>query len=53
MTIKGKIFAVDDTPASLKLLTERLQTEGYEVRSAISGELALYPATSNPPELIR
>ena len=52
MTIKGKILAVDDTPASLKLLTELLQGEGYEVRSAINGEMALRSATLNPPELI-
>lgn len=48
----GKILAVDDTPASLKLLTNLLKTEGYEVRSAISGELALQSAINNPPELI-
>lgn len=48
----GKILAVDDTPAALKLLTELLQAEGYEVRSAINGELALHSAISNPPELI-
>ena len=47
-----KILAVDDTPAALKLLTELLQAEGYEVRSAINGELALHSAISNPPELI-
>jgi putative nucleotidyltransferase with HDIG domain len=52
MTDKGHILAVDDTPASLKLLTDILKTEGYEVRSAISGELALNAAISNPPELI-
>jgi response regulator RpfG family c-di-GMP phosphodiesterase len=52
MTSKGKILVVDDTPASLKLLTELLKAEDYEVRSAISGELAIYSATSNPPELI-
>lgn len=52
MSMKGKILVVDDTPASLKLLTELLQAEGYEVRSAISGELALHAATINPPELI-
>ncbi len=52
MSIKGKVLVVDDTPASLKLLTELLQAEGYEVRSAISGELALHAATINPPELI-
>lgn len=52
MTDKGKILAVDDTPASLRLLTDILKMEGYEVRSAISGELALHAATSNPPELV-
>jgi putative two-component system response regulator len=52
MTDKGKILAVDDTPASLRLLTDMLKAEGYEVRSAISGELALRAATSNPPELV-
>lgn len=52
MTDKGKILAVDDTPASLRLLTDILKAEGYEVRSAISGELALRAAISNPPELV-
>jgi putative two-component system response regulator len=52
MTNKGKILAVDDTPASLRLLTDILKAEGYEVRSAISGELALHAATLNPPELV-
>ncbi len=52
MTDKGDILAVDDTPASLKLLTEILKAEGYEVRAAISGELALRSANSNPPELV-
>lgn len=52
MTHKGSILAVDDTPASLKLLTEILRNEGYEVRPAISGELALHSAVTNPPELI-
>jgi response regulator RpfG family c-di-GMP phosphodiesterase len=48
----GKILAVDDTPASLRLLTDILKDEGYEVRSAISGELALHAAALNPPELV-
>src|SRR5512141_3054478 len=52
MTDKGQLLAVDDTPASLKLLTDILKEEGYEVRSAISGELALHAAASEPPELI-
>lgn len=49
---KGNILAVDDTPASLKLLTDILKAEGYEVRSAITGELALHAAAVNPPDLI-
>lgn len=52
MKSKGKILAVDDTPASLRLLTEILKEEGYEVRSAISGELALHAAANNPPDLV-
>lgn len=52
MTDKGKILAVDDTPNSLRLLTDILKEEGYEVRSAISGELALHAAASHPPELV-
>ncbi|HSG92505.1 MAG TPA: HD domain-containing phosphohydrolase, partial [Methylotenera sp.] len=49
---KEKILVVDDTPASLKLLTDIMKAEGYDVRSAISGELALFAAASNPPDLI-
>ena len=52
MKDKGKILAVDDTAASLRLLTDILKEEGYEVRSAISGELALRAAASNSPELV-
>lgn len=52
MPESGKILAVDDTPASLKLLTELLKAEGYDVRSAINGELALRSAQQNPPELV-
>lgn len=48
----GRILAVDDTPASLKLLTELLKAEGYDVRSAIHGELALQAALIEPPELV-
>ncbi|MCQ8105711.1 EAL domain-containing protein [Methylomonas sp. SURF-2] len=52
MTNKSKILVVDDTLASLKLLSDLLKAEGYEVRSAISGELALESAISNPPDLL-
>lgn len=50
--MKGNILAVDDTPASLRLLTGILKEEGYEVRSAISGELALHAAAASPPDLV-
>jgi len=52
MTENSKILVIDDTPASLKLLTDILKSEGYDVRSAINGELALHAAASNPPELV-
>ncbi len=52
MTNKGKILAIDDTPESLRLLTDILRAEGYDVRSAVSGELALHAAANNPPELV-
>lgn len=46
------ILAVDDTSASLKLLVDLLKVEGYRVRAAISGELALHAAAANPPDLV-
>jgi putative two-component system response regulator len=49
---KGGILAVDDNPSSLRLLNDLLSAEGYKVRSAINGELALTAATAEPPELI-
>jgi diguanylate cyclase (GGDEF)-like protein len=52
MTSRGNILAVDDTLASLKLLTSILTTEGYRVRPANSGELALASVAASPPELI-
>ncbi|MCX7193447.1 MAG: response regulator [Proteobacteria bacterium] len=52
MINKGKILAVDDTPASLRLLTDILKAEGYDVRSAISGEMAINAASSNLPDLV-
>jgi diguanylate cyclase (GGDEF)-like protein/PAS domain S-box-containing protein len=52
MTDKGKILAVDDTPASLRLLSDILKAEGYDVRSAISGDLALRAAANALPELV-
>lgn len=52
MKTKNKILVVDDTAASLKLLSDLLKAEGYEVRAAINGELALESTIGNPPDLI-
>ena len=49
---KGEVLIVEDTPASLKLLSELLTEAGYYVRQAPNGELALWTAQSRPPELI-
>ena len=51
-TATGGIMVVDDTPSALQLITERLQREGYRVRPASSGELALRSAFRSVPELI-
>ncbi len=47
-----EILIVDDTPASLKLLSELLLSEGYQVRPANSGELALVSIQSKLPQMI-
>src|SRR3954468_18562638 len=49
---KGVILVVDDSPESLILLTDLLTAEGYQVRPADSGELALAAAAAVHPELI-
>ena len=49
---RGEVLVVEDTPASLKLLTGLLTQAGYTVRQAPDGELALWSAGSRPPELI-
>jgi signal transduction histidine kinase len=48
----GTILVVDDTLASLKLMTDMLTAEGYDVRPADSGELAVASAAAAPPDLI-
>lgn len=48
----GGIMVVDDTPSALHLMVELLTREGYDVRPASSGELALRSAERNPPELV-
>lgn len=48
----GEVLVVDDTPASLKLLSELLTTAGFSVRVAPNGELALASVESALPDLI-
>ena len=50
--LKFEILVVEDTPASLKLVSEILTSEGYLVRPANSGELALASVEAKIPDLI-
>ncbi len=49
---KGSILVVDDTLAILRLLVDMLVNQGYDVRPAPNGALALRAAQSIPPDLI-
>jgi len=49
---KGNILIVDDTPDNLRLLSTILQSHGYQVRTAISGQMALKGAKIITPDLI-
>ncbi|MBF2050647.1 MAG: response regulator [Elainella sp. C42_A2020_010] len=46
------ILVVDDTPDSLRLLVGILSEQGYKVRAAPNGRLALSAAQKLPPDLI-
>lgn len=46
------ILIVDDTPQNLDLLTRMLGEKGYQIRSAISGRIALDTARLEPPDLV-
>jgi sigma-B regulation protein RsbU (phosphoserine phosphatase) len=50
--VKGNILIVDDTPANLRLLAAMLVEQGYKVRSAINGPLALRATRAAPPDMI-
>src|SRR5918997_1775651 len=49
---KGNILIVDDTPDNLRLLSAMLSDQGYKVRSAINGQMALMGVKASPPDLI-
>lgn len=50
--IQSNILVVDDIPVNLNLLTQILAEQGYKVRVAPSGRLALKSVESYPPDLI-
>ena len=49
MSPKTEIMVVDDTPAGLHLLARMLSDEGYAVRPARNGRMALNSAMVDPP----
>jgi two-component system, sensor histidine kinase and response regulator len=50
--IQKSIVVVDDTPENLRLLIALLSEQGYRVRPAPNGELALASIQKEPPDLI-
>lgn len=50
--IKGDILIVDDTPHNLRLLSTMLTDQGYKVRKAINGQIALQGVNMIKPDLI-
>ncbi len=50
--LQADILVVDDTPENLRLLCTLLSRQGYRVRKAINGEMAITAAQSAVPDLI-
>jgi sigma-B regulation protein RsbU (phosphoserine phosphatase) len=46
------VLIVDDTPANLRLLSQMLSDQGYNVRAVTSGERALASVQAEPPDLV-
>lgn len=51
-TPKADILVVDDKPENLHLLSEILMLEGYNVRKAVNGKMALMAVKTVQPDLI-
>ncbi len=49
---QGNILIVDDTPDNLRVLSQLLNRQGYEVRAVTTGKMALTVVKAAPPELI-
>lgn len=50
--LPAKILIVDDLPDNLRLLSTTLTQEGFDVRGALNGPLAIMGAATDPPDLI-
>jgi diguanylate cyclase (GGDEF)-like protein len=50
--LSSHILIVDDSAENLRILSEILTQQGYQVRSALSGQAALSEVVSYPPRLI-
>ncbi|NEQ69432.1 MAG: response regulator [Symploca sp. SIO2D2] len=50
--LKGKILVVDDQINNHRLLSTILAKQGYEVRKALNGKMALIGVQADPPDLI-
>lgn len=49
---KASILVVDDTPDNLRLLSAMLTGQGYEVRKALNGKMALTACQMKTPDII-
>ena len=52
LTMKPTILIVDDLPANLKVLRDALEADGYNLRVATSGQMALKIVEYDTPVLI-
>lgn len=51
-TVKADILIVDDTPDNIRFLSSLLTDQGYNVRKAINGQMALTAVKAMLPDLI-
>ncbi|UNU26923.1 GGDEF domain-containing response regulator [Microcoleus vaginatus] len=52
LAAETNILIVDDTPDNLRLLAKILESQGYIVRKALNGRMALQGVQRDPPSLI-
>lgn len=52
MSVQDEILVVDDTPVVVEIVREVLSSEGFSVRTADSGDLALTLIAAKPTQLI-